>query len=743
MELPRPGRRTFSRLTQTCSRAEPYASTLGLFLVVACARVVAVGLYAESMPYQDQWDAEGERLLAPWLEGKLTWGELLIAPHNEHRVVWTRLLFLALFVLNGAQWDNLVIAYANTLLFASIYAFLFVMLGRGLGALWQKAVLAAVLIVLAVLPYAWENTLTGFQNQFYFMIGLAVATLALAAKGADSIATMIGVVALAFGSLFTMASGLLVAPLAAALLGLRIYAGSLGRSRGTAGVGLLLAIALAGFATLPRLPQHANLQVDTLQGWFAGFGIAASWPLSASWLHLLLFWSPLLFHCAWRFRPRRSSSAELLGLGLAAWALAQAAAIAYSRGRDMQGLDSRYGDLTAIGIVANVWFGLHAFDPWPGSARTLLAQRAAAFASGATTLVALFLRAPDDLVQLIERSDSARRQSENVRAFVADGDPTHLAGEIPYPHTEQLRRMLSNTTIRRALPPTLRKGLSLGGSAREPFVALGSVVSSCSAARCAEGVGRWRSADLTTTFDFIRLPFLYGETSEGLKLGVCGSEAGRSCSLKPLSGRVFTTAASAEPFHVELADETSASWIALGSPIEMNWLSLLSRQAKAWTRRAIPHDSNFSQGHISMRDLPCNDENPETWQLHDGVEIRAEVPVGQAGLLTGVAALRGAYDKKADGWLHGEVCTGGRCAVSELRLRRARGRRFFEAPLATPLAVRVGDKLQVRFWTVGATLPVGLGNCFAQAGSARVWGDPAFDMQGRTLRLRLQYLQVN
>jgi hypothetical protein len=732
MRLSLPGRREFSQLTIPA-----------LFLAVACVRIAVVGLYAESIPYWDQWDAEGRRLLAPWLEGNLTWDEVLVNPHNEHRIVWTRLLFLALFTLNGGQWDNLVVVYANTLIFAAIYTFLFATLVRGLSTTWQKAVLAGVLIILAVLPYAWENTLVGFQNQFYFLTGFAAATLALAASGANRMLTVVGVAALAFGSLFTMASGPLVAPIAAALLLLRVQAGSLGRAPGFVGAGLLLAIALGGFAALPEFSPHADWKADSLQSWLDAFRVPGSWPLSPSWFHVLLAWSPLLFYCAVRIRLGRPSSTDLLSLGLSAWVLAHAAAIAYSRGSNIQGLSSRYGDLMAIGVVANVWFGLRAFDPWSGRVRTALLQRAVGLASAIAVLAAFLQRAPDDFNEMVWRSDSFRRQTENVRAFVADGDPVHLAGDIPYPDATQLQGMLSNEAIRRALPPTLRKGLSLGGSAREPFIALGSIVSSCGAAQCAEGVGRWRSDDLTTSFDFIRLPFSYGEATNGFKLGVCGSKATRRCSLEPLSGRVYTATASVEPFHVELADETSASWIALGSAIEINWLSLLSRNAKGWTRRAIPHRSRFTQPRVAPRDLPCQDESPDVWNLNEGASVHAEVPVSQAGFVMGIAASRGPYNKKADGWLHAEVCAGGRCSTSELRLRRVRHGWSFDLPLATPLAVHAGDTLQVRIWPEALTEPVAFANCLAQPGSARVWGDPTFDTQGRTLQLRLDYLQVN
>jgi hypothetical protein len=731
MEPSPPGRREFSRLAM-----------LALFFAVVCVRLAIVGLYAESIPYWDQWDAEGRRLLVPWLEGNLTWDELLINPHNEHRIVWTRLLFLALFALNGKQWDNLVVVYANTLIFAAIYTFLFAVLVRDLRATWQKAALAAVLVLLAALPYAWENTLVGFQNQFYFLIGFAAATLALAAHGADGMTTVAGVAALAFGSLFTMASGPLVAPIAAALLGLRVRAGSLGRARGLVGMGLLLAIAVAGFAALPDFAPHANWKADSLQGWLSALRVPASWPFTPSWFHVLLVWSPLLFYCAVRIRPW-PSSAELLGLGLSAWALGQAAAIAYSRGRNIEDLSSRYGDVMAMGVVANVWFGLRAFEPWPGSVRTTLLQRAAGSGSVIAVLIAFLQRAPDDLDAMVGRSDSFRAQTQSVRAFVADGNPAHLTGDLPYPDPAQLQGMLSNTAIRQALPPTLRKGLSLGGSAREPFIALGSVVSSCGTLRCAEGVGRWRSADLATRFDFIRLPLSYGETNDGFALGVCGSQAETPCSLEPLSGRFFTATASTEPFHVELSDETSASWIALGSAVEINWLSLLSRQVKAWTRRAIPHRSSLTQQHAASTDLPCDDENSEAWELGEGAGVHAEVQVSQEGLLTGVAASRGPYSKKADGWLHAEVCAGGRCARSELRLRRVQDSWSFDLPLSTPLALRAGDKLQLRIWTEALTRPVAFANCPAQPGSARVWGDPAFDTQGRTLRLRLDYLPVN
>ena len=178
------------------ARLRALAPLAGVFLVVLAGRLLLTSLFAESVPYWDQWDAEGARLLKPWLEGQLDLAQLF-APHNEHRVVFSRLLSLALFEANQGQWDNLVLAQANGVVYAGISVLLYALLAPGLATRVQRLALAAALCLLAWLPFGHTNALVGFQNQFFAMSGFAAATLGMAALGRDRMATPVLTVVLA------------------------------------------------------------------------------------------------------------------------------------------------------------------------------------------------------------------------------------------------------------------------------------------------------------------------------------------------------------------------------------------------------------------------------------------------------------------------------------------------------------------------------------------------------------------
>src|SRR5476649_1835570 len=112
------------------------------FALIACLMAFVVGarwavVYgcASDLPTWDQWDAEWQHLLAPWLEHRFTLAELF-RPQNEHRVVLTKLLNLGLTLANG-QWDQRLECAVNTLLPALVAAGLFTLGCRVTGPRWQ------------------------------------------------------------------------------------------------------------------------------------------------------------------------------------------------------------------------------------------------------------------------------------------------------------------------------------------------------------------------------------------------------------------------------------------------------------------------------------------------------------------------------------------------------------------------------------------------------------------------------
>ena len=433
------------------SRTAVALACLGYLLLVITVRLWYVGHFAAPLPFWDQWDAEGDTLLRPWIEGTLRLPDLW-APHNEHRLLPSRLISLALYETTGA-WDNLDAARLNVLLAALPGVALLALLLRD-GALhgWRWLLLP-VMLAGQLLPFGWENMLVGFQSQFYVMQSLVLATVALAAWRPDHPYAIAAMLALSVVSCLTMASGLLapVATLAVLLAQSRIE----GRQplRRTIACVLLLSIALIAYGTTPPMPGHAPLRAPDLTTLVDATVHLLGWPVSMAHWAWVPLWAPGVIACAWLWFRRDFERADLMMAGLMLWAGLQAGASAYGRGNGLVEPPSRYMDLLSTGLMANAWFAMRLLEmPRPGAAR----------AAGALVAIAFVATFTGGHAQRLERDYAAMKarhalsmvQMRNVIAYVDGGNPVVLEQpplHIPYPDARALRGWLDDPVLLQAL----------------------------------------------------------------------------------------------------------------------------------------------------------------------------------------------------------------------------------------------------------------------------------------------------
>jgi hypothetical protein len=202
-------------LNRYSDNTKPTYLALTVFILVGLSRLYFVENFAVPLPYWDQWDAEGDFLLRPWIEGTLKLSDLW-QPHNEHRIFPTRVLSLAIFEITGS-WNNFTEARFNILLAAAIPAILTWLMCRH-GALFGKRYLLLIVVIAQfALPFSFENLLIGFQSQFYFLILFTLVSISLAILRPRSIFAIVAILVLSVLSVLTMASGLLT-PLSAAFV---------------------------------------------------------------------------------------------------------------------------------------------------------------------------------------------------------------------------------------------------------------------------------------------------------------------------------------------------------------------------------------------------------------------------------------------------------------------------------------------------------------------------------------------
>lgn len=480
-----------------------WAALPALFLCVLGARLWLIGHYGNALPFWDQWDAEGGEVIRPWLDDQLRFADLL-RPHAEHRIFLTRLTALGLTAANG-QWDARLEMVFNAFLAAFLAVGLAWGLRRALFPRFQGLVLLGTTALFS-LPFAWENTLAGFQSQFYFLMGNSLLALwGLGTRRAGSVGWFLGVAG-ALAACFSMGSGLL----AALAVGIWIILRALGERRGPGGgeLGTLLvcvAVAALGWQLRVSVPQHDTLRAEGVGSFVAALGRGLAWPRVTKPGWGLPMVAPLvvlaIVHWGGGYRRHGRGAAENNAaagvtatgrgadylLGLSVWVLLQAAAMAYVRGGEALPPPSRYMDLLALGTLlsalALAWLVAEAVPPGPW--RELSAAGAGLWA--ACLLVGLGdLTTQDFSGYLPERRTRQAAGAEATRRYLVDDADRRLLLDAPpddaytpYPNGAYLLDLLDHPGIRRLLPMGFhREPVTAGPLSRvaESFVRGGGIL---------------------------------------------------------------------------------------------------------------------------------------------------------------------------------------------------------------------------------------------------------------------------
>lgn len=449
-------------------------AVLGVLFLLLATRLWVVRTYGSATPFWDQWDAQAAFLFEPWLQGTLALGDLL-HPHNEHRILATRLLALALLAANGL-WSPLLEMTVNAVLNVAALGLALVLARRAAGPGTLPLLLAAALAAF-LLPHGWENTLSGFQSQFYFVVLFAVGALWWLAVAPSFSPRWWAGLALAGLAYFSLASGAFAFAAAAATLALRGCAAS-GRRDLAAGL-LAAALFVAAAAATPTIAGHAALKAASLGEFLRSAAIALAWPFGWPGLALLRN-APGVLLAVWAVRQRwPAGDRRWFLVALCAWAGGQELSLAYARAPDV--LASRYLDLHAMAFLANTGALAALLAPrgWPRSGRLAAAGWVLAGA------VAFALPAPELARALAAKRTASDVQERNLRAFLQSGDRVALRAlpffALPYPVADRLADVVSSPGVRGMLPPPLRQGPAgrLDGFARHvrggwrSFAALG------------------------------------------------------------------------------------------------------------------------------------------------------------------------------------------------------------------------------------------------------------------------------
>jgi len=538
--------------------------------------------YGNQTPFWDQWDGEAMLLYKPYLSGTLHFSDLL-AGHSEHRIFTTRVLALALLNINKT-WNPILQMTIN----AVVHVFT---LGVGISLLSKitgKNYLPTLIffsVILFGIPFSWENTLAGFQAQFYFVTLFSILALwMIQVKEPLSTGWWVGVgcAVLAF---FSLASGTFAFG-ATAFTGLVIFFTNLRRTpRQLAAVSILSALFLICIKFTPENAGHAVFKAASFAQFYNAMTGAMAWPIGSSGLIAALLRNlPSLIFVVMMFKnPPKPNDARWFLFALLTWSVGQAVSLAYGRATVL--LSSRYIDLFYITILVNLVCLLLIIQPVLrkyGDRSVLVAI------FWCVVLIGSLFRKADKTLRddLASKRDMSKIEELNTRNYLQSGDANYIINkpllQIPYPDADRLVLILSSPEVRKILPSAISPGISptevlqdsLNGfikngyyPATPPMVGA-SWGSYTSAGDAATG---------TITLNYIEpqaghifIPIAGYPLRDSIEFSV--EQDGRTVPFtlqeNPKESWAYADAKiNKGPFSIRLADESKTTWLAVGNPL--------------------------------------------------------------------------------------------------------------------------------------------------------------------------------
>ena len=550
---------------------------LGFATIFFGIKLWLIGNYGNAIPFWDQWDAEAANLYQPYLKNTLSWTELF-SLHNEHRIFTTRLLDLGLLAVNKT-WNPLIQMVVNAGLHIIVLVTTVRLLSRVIGLNYGPALLLFSLILFGI-PFGWENILTGFQSQFYFVTLFSVIALWQLITKAPFSTGWWGGIAWGILSFLSFASGAFVFAIAM-FIHLIFYLAALRRDKKQLFAILILTLLFVlCFWLTPSLGGSGTSASDV----FTALKTVLGWPMPSGFIAALIRNSPALLFSIIMFwqRPPAKDYRWFL-LAMVAISFGQAVSIGYGRASGC--LSPRYLDLYALNILSNFACLISMAQNQFRIQRTFTITATCAWTS--VIIIFLGIYAGENLPSELERKRSTSiTQVTNTKNYLQTHnydflkDKPHL--EIPYPSSERLAILLDSPVIRSILPSNINLPLpgslirSLPDSAFIPngyFQSISRPTDSTWGSYTAKGDGEMGTLSIhfknTVPSGKLEIPVTGYPLNEGIRVEI--EQQGR---LKPVyikdnpaeSWGIGYASVDDGPFSIRVTDSSASKWLAIGYP---------------------------------------------------------------------------------------------------------------------------------------------------------------------------------
>jgi hypothetical protein len=273
---------------------------------------------------------------------------------------------------------------------------------------------------LLVIPFGWENTLAGFQSQFYLLLLFSFIYLwAVACEKIFSFKWWIGIIAGVLRPL-SLASGALTLLIGAFILLLRQY---FYKEKSAKSIYLFFAfqilLATISIFHTPSIPYHASLKAQTFGESASALIKVTAWPLKLSSLAFIVQTPIVCFAVLFlTYKEWRTQNSYLILVAIGGWVFAQFLTISY--GRFSLSLSSRYLDLFTTGLVINFATLLIFYEKASSERKKLV--KIALFVWFSIIFAGIFARLTTIFNELKLKRFENLQQEQNVCAFLRTGN---------------------------------------------------------------------------------------------------------------------------------------------------------------------------------------------------------------------------------------------------------------------------------------------------------------------------------